>query len=93
MEIYSANHNRIIEDFYFEEIVNEKGSAWLIERIFNIGTTEDVRAIRKYYGDERIKEEVVKIQWLSKETLSFLSGIYEIPKESFLTYQLIHRLK
>jgi hypothetical protein len=69
------------------------GTSWLIEKIFTRGDIKDVRNIRKYFGDERIKEEVVKTQWWSKEELSFLSGIFNIPKENFLTYQLIHELK
>jgi hypothetical protein len=92
MEVYSSTPDRFIDDCCFEELENEMGTAWLIEKLFSRGTVNDIKAIRKYYGDKRIKKEVVKIQWLSKETLSFFSGLYNIPKENFLTYQLIHRL-
>ncbi len=92
MEGYSNNPNRLIDDYYFEQLENELGAAWLIERLFNRGTIEDIRAIRKYYGDERIKKEVVQIEWLSKESVSAFSNIFQIPKEHFLTYKLIHRL-
>jgi hypothetical protein len=92
METYSTEPNRLIEDYYFKELENEMGAAWLIERLFSRGTVNDIKAIRKYYGDKRIKEEVIQIQWLSKESVSFFSGLYNIPKEEFLTYQLIHKL-
>jgi hypothetical protein len=92
MKIYSSTPDRFIEDCCFKELESEMGSAWLIEKLFSNGTIQDLKAIRKYYGDERIKKEVVKIQWLSKELLSFFSGLYEIPKENFLTYQLINKL-
>ncbi len=90
---YSSERGILIDPSLFEELENEMGALWLIEKIFIRGDIKDVKNIRKYYGDERIKEEVVKIKWLSKEELSFLSGIFEIPKEKFLTYQLIHELK
>jgi hypothetical protein len=92
MNIYSSDPKRLIEDYFFEELEKELGVMWLMEKLFTIGTIEDIKAVRKYYGDERVKQEIIKIQWLSKEVLSFLSGIFEIPKENFLTYQLIHGL-
>ena len=92
MEIFSSDPDRFIEDYFFEKLEDEMGAAWLIEKLFSRGTINDIKAIRKYYGDKRIKKEVVKIQWLSKETVCFFSGLYNIPKEKFLTYQLIHRL-
>ena len=92
MEIHSSTPDRFIEDFCFEELEKEMGSAWLIEKMFSNGTIQDLKAIRKYYGDERIKKEVIQIQWLSKESVSFFSGLYEIPKEDFMTYKLIHKL-
>jgi len=92
MEIFSSTRDRFIEDYFFEQLENEMGVQWLIERIFERGTPVDIKAIREYYGDEKIKKEVITIQWLSKETLNFLSGLYDIPKENFLTYQLIFNL-
>ena len=90
---YSAERGVLIDPSLFEELEKEMGALWLVEHIFTRGDIKDVKNIRKYYGDERIKEEVIKIKWLSKLELSFLSGIFEIPKENFLTYQLIHQIK
>jgi hypothetical protein len=93
MHKYSSERDILIDSSLFEELEKEMGASWLIEKIFTRGDIKDVRNIRKYFGDEKIKEEVVKTQWWSKEELSFLSGIFNIPKENFLTYQLIHELK
>jgi hypothetical protein len=90
---YSSEKGILIDPSIFEELEREMGAAWLIEKIFTRGDIKDVRNIRKYFGDERIKEEVVKIKWLSKEELNFLAAIFEIPKENFLTYQLIYQIK
>jgi hypothetical protein len=90
---YSSEADILIDSSLFGELENEMGALWLIEKIFTRGDIKDVVNIRRYFGDERIKKEVIKIKWLSKEELSFLSGIFNIPKENFLTYQLIHELK
>ena len=92
MESYSASSKNIIDKSLFKQLETEMGAQWLIEKIFDQGEIDYIKNTRKYYGDERIKEEVIKIRWLNKKTLSFLSGIFEIPKEKFLTYRLIHGL-
>jgi hypothetical protein len=84
---------RLFEEHCFEELEKELGFGWLIERVFERGTVDDIRAMRRYYGDKKIKKEVVKIQWLSKHLLYLFSGIYNIPPEKFYTYQLIHGIK
>jgi hypothetical protein len=90
---YSAEAGILIDPCLFEELEIEMGAAWLIEHMLTKGDIKDVINIRRYYGDEKIKEEVVKIRWLSKLDLNFYAGIFEIPKEEFLTYQLIFELK
>jgi len=92
MELYSTDPQRTIESIFFEQLNNEMGAAWIIEKLFNTGTPEDVKAIRKYYGDERVKKEVIQIKWLSKQLVSLFSNLFDIPKEDFLTFQLIHKL-
>ena len=92
METYSSCKENFIDSSLFKQLEEEMGVAWLIEKLFSRGEIDDIKNIRRYYGDKRIKEEVVKIKWLSKEDLSFFSGIFEIPKENFLTYRLIHGL-
>ena len=67
-------------------------AAWLIKRTIQRGTVSDIIAIRKYYGDKRIKEEMIQIQWLNKEIIYFFPGLKNISEEKFLTYKLLHRL-
>lgn len=50
------------------------------------GTIEDWLAIKSFYGLERIKNEMLQERHLDKKTLSFLSCIFDIPKEKFRCY-------
>lgn len=49
--------------------VNTK-SSFIIERVFERGDVEDIRYCRRFYGDELLKNALVKAKWLS------LSSIY-----------------
>ena len=92
MESYSSSKEILIDIYFYKQLEEEMGSAWLIERLFSRGSIQDIKNARKYFGDEKIKQEVIMIKWLSKEDLNLFSGIFNIPKEDFLTYQLINSL-
>ena len=64
----------------------EKHARKIIERVVTRGRLEDWRAIREYYGLDRIKEEVVQIRSLDDKTHTFLATILRIPKERFRCY-------
>ena len=59
---------------------------FIIVRIFERGTIADVKKLRAYYGDKKIKEEIKKTKWIEPETLQFLSAIYNIPLNQFRCY-------
>ncbi len=64
----------------------EKHSRHIIERVLMRGMINDWFEIKKYYGLERIKEEVLKIRYLDKVTLNFCSKYLKIPKQQFRCY-------
>lgn len=51
----------------------EKNARWLISRVFSRGLMRDVNEIRKYYGDQRILQEMLMAPYLDKQTLAFLA--------------------
>jgi hypothetical protein len=59
----------------------------MIERVCSRGLENDWREMIRYYGWETVKQEVVRIGWLDGRTLSFLSCIFDIPKERFKCYK------
>ncbi|MDR1389573.1 MAG: hypothetical protein LBJ31_06305 [Treponema sp.] len=47
----------------------DKRVNFVLERVFSMGTENDVREVVKYYGMEIIKTEIVKIKILDKKPL------------------------
>ena len=64
----------------------EDGRNWIIKRVVTYGSSDDNLKMFEYYGAEAVKEEVVKIKYLDKKTLNYLSIIFGIPKEKFRAY-------
>jgi len=59
----------------------------IIARVLERGTLQDFRAIRKFYGDQKIKEAATTARSLSKKTLSFISAIFSVPLTQFRCYK------
>lgn len=60
----------------------------IIPRIAMRGDEFEIRELRRYYGDEKIKEVLTTVMYLDKYTISLFSNIYNIPKEEFRCYIL-----
>lgn len=59
---------------------------YVIGRVVTHGMLKDWNLIKTYYGLERIKNEMLQERYLDKRSLSFLSCIFELPKEQFRCY-------
>lgn len=75
-------------DVNFDEIDFEKHTRDVINRILMKGKLSDWVEMNKYYGIEKIKEEIVQMRYLSDLALNFCSFYYDIPKEEFRCYKL-----
>jgi hypothetical protein len=58
----------------------------IISRIAMRGNEFEIREMRRFYGDEKIKEVLLQVRYLDKYSLSLFSNIYNIPKEKFRCY-------
>ena len=58
----------------------------IIPRIAMRGSEYEIREMRRFYGDEKIKEVLLQVRYLDKYSLSLFSNIYNIPKEKFRCY-------
>jgi hypothetical protein len=79
---------RIFWDVDFEKIDYNKKYKFVIERTFERGDIEDIRQVRRFYGDDKVIEALTSAVYLMDETIDFCSGIFEIPKEKFRCYLL-----
>ncbi|MEY3443112.1 MAG: hypothetical protein RLZZ519_1393 [Bacteroidota bacterium] len=65
----------------------EANARSIIARVSERGRQEDWFEILRYYGENRLREEVVQIRSIEPKTLAFLSLVLEIPIESFRCYK------
>lgn len=66
---------RIFWDVDFDALDYDKNSAFIIERVFERGDVPDIRASRRYYGDERIREVLTNAKWLPLEKIYLACAI------------------
>jgi hypothetical protein len=73
----------------YDTIDWDKNVRYVIERVVTYGNMSDWNAIRTYYGMDRIRDEMLQSRDLDRKTLTFLSCIFDIPKEKFRCYNTI----
>ena len=74
-------------DVDFENLDFENNSLFVMDKVFNYGLWVDVIEVLKYYGIERVKEEIVKAPYFKNTTLSFLCTILNLSVSDFKAYQ------
>ena len=79
---------RIFWDVDFEKIDYHRDYNAVIERAFEWGDIEDIRQVRRFYGDDKVIKSLTSAKYLFDKTLHFCSAIFEIPKDKFRCYIL-----
>ena len=79
----------VLSNFLFwdcdkDKIDYEKRVNFILERVFGMGTENDVREVIRYYGVETIKNEIIHIKTFDKKTVNYLSLLFSIPKREFI---------
>jgi len=74
-------------DMDYEKLDLENSKNFIITRVVSHGGSSDEIELFAYYGWETIKEEVVKIRYLNKKILNYLSLLLDINKENFRCYK------
>ncbi len=77
---------RLFWDIDVQAVDYDRDSLMVMERVLNYGNWADVKAIINYYGRQKMKEEVVKMADLKKDTLSFLCVLLHLSPENFSCY-------
>ncbi len=73
-------------DTDISKIDYERNARHIIERVLQRGMLNDWFEIKKYYGLERIRQEIIQIRYMDKVSLNFCSKYFKIPKEQFRCY-------
>jgi len=66
----------------------DKQAAYVIERVVRFGTWEEWNQVIKYYGEKKIKTEVLQMRELDEKTLNYLAFRFNIAKKDFRCYSL-----
>ncbi len=82
------------KSLFWEAVVSELDmevhAMYIVPRVMDYGTLEDVRFVMKYYGKPRIKEILLDAPALQRRTISFFASYFSLPQDSFKAY---NRLK
>lgn len=74
-------------DVDFEKINFQKNSLFVMEKVLNYGPWDDIINLIKYYGEERIRQEIVNSTYLSKEVLNFVCFYFRLSPDDFTCYK------
>ncbi len=64
----------------------EDNAHYIISKVVLYGNLNDWNLLKNYYTANRIKAEVLKMRYLDKKTLSYLSMFFNTPKKEFRCY-------
>ena len=81
-------HKRIFWDVNFENIDYNAKASFVIERVFERGDVDDIRNCRRYYGDDSVREALLKAKFLTLTTLYLASAVIDRPIQQFRCYAL-----
>ena len=79
---------RIFWDVNFEKIDYDAKANFVIERVFERGDVEDIRQCRRYYGDEKVTEALLKAKYLPEHRIHLASAVIDKPLKEFRCYIL-----
>mgnify|MGYP001461112379 CR=1 FL=1 len=65
----------------------ERSKLLITERVLTRRTLGEFRQLVRFYTEEELRGTVVKIGYMDKRTLHFISEYYHIPKEKILCYR------
>jgi len=81
-------NRRIFWDVDFETIDYQRDSKFIIERVFERGDVEDIRNCRRYYGDEKVTDVLLKVKFLPETRMYLASAVINRPLKDFRCFTL-----
>jgi hypothetical protein len=81
-------NRRIFWDVDFDKIDYDDKASFVIERVFERGDVDDIRQCRRYYGDDKVIDNLLNVKFLPLHTTYFVSAIFDKPLEEFRCYKL-----
>lgn len=92
MSSLSALRKTLFWDVDLAKLDHQKDADLIIGRVFDLGNTEEFKAVKKMYGLSRIKKAALTHPFASRKDLNFWSLVLNIPA-SKLSCTRKHSLK
>jgi hypothetical protein len=70
-------------DMDYNELDFDQHAAFIIIRVMEHGTKEEVRAIWNYFGAETIKKHLLSARALSPKTISYFANLFKVNRSQF----------
>lgn len=85
-----AFDRRIFWDVNFDSLDYDGKSSFIIQRVFERGDVPDIRACRRYYGDEMIKTVLTNAKWLPKPVVYLACALFDNELTDYKCYKIAH---
>jgi len=73
-------------DVDIAKLDEQKSKRLIIERIVQLGTLDEIKLIKKFYGVETIISTICQLNYIDPKTLNFLSLLFQTPRTKFECY-------
>ena len=84
---YPEISNQCFWDLDYKKLDLIDDRNFIIERVVSRGGSNDEVELLKFYGWETVKKEVVKIRYLNRKILNYLSLLFDISKDNFRAHK------
>jgi hypothetical protein len=84
---FSISNSQLFWDTDPATLDPEKNKTYIIPRVMDYGSLEDVRNIFAYYGKDQMLAVLKDLPYLDKKTLSFCEVYFGVPRKDFRAYQ------
>ena len=78
---------RAFKNVDMDHIDYENDALNILERLIYRGTREDLWAIRDFYGDEKIRQTIVKSKCFGPKEVNFCCLIFDLQIADFVNYE------
>lgn len=82
------SNDRIFWDTDVEKLDFQRHARSIIERVFERGDVEDIRNCRRYYGDKKVRDVLLRAKFLPETRMYLASAVVNRPLKDFRCYIL-----
>jgi len=68
---------RLFWDVNYDNIDWDVKYKWVIVRVFERGDVDDIRQVRRYYGDGKVREALTSVKWLPLQTIYLACAVLD----------------